>query len=170
MPDYLDTTDLLLRHGPHELTVSLSARWGERLSQGLTHALAAALAARLSPDIIDLDQGDEKAERQILVHVTALDLWPDGRCTLNAGWTVLEKDTRKVVVAAQAVVEIPAAGPGAVGDGALVAAMARAVGELADRVAADVKRPSISSLRPQIDRAGSLTDHLGVKTPPAPKI
>jgi uncharacterized lipoprotein YmbA len=166
VPDYLDTTDLLFRSGRHELKVSPSARWAERLSKGLTHALSAALAARLSPDVIDLDQGEAISERQVLVNVVALDLWPDGRCILDARWMVLDKDTRKVLVAEQAVFEIPPAGPGAVNDPALVAAIASAVGKLADRVAEDIQRPSSSSRRPRVDHSRRLARVLGIEARP----
>jgi uncharacterized lipoprotein YmbA len=148
LPDYLDTTDLLLRSGPHELKVSHSARWGERLSKGLTDALSAALTVRLSHDFIALDQGAEKATRQIFVNVTALDLWPDGRCVLAVDWTVFEKDTHSVVESKREVFEIPAMGRSTVDDAALVAAIARAVGELADRLAKEVLRPAALTAQP----------------------
>jgi uncharacterized lipoprotein YmbA len=148
LPDYLDTTDLLLRSGPHELKVSRSARWGERLSKGFTDALSAALTVRLPHDFIALDQGDEKAMRQIIVNVTALDLWPNGRCVLTVDWTVLEKDRHSAKKAPREVFEIPAMGPGTVDDAALVAAMARAVGELADRIAKEVLQPAAPTVRP----------------------
>jgi len=47
LPDYLDSTDILLRDGRNELKPSPTARWGERLSVGITHALEVALTRRL---------------------------------------------------------------------------------------------------------------------------
>ena len=47
VPDYLDTRDILIRQGPNEISASTTGRWAERLSFGIAHALAAALAKRL---------------------------------------------------------------------------------------------------------------------------
>jgi uncharacterized lipoprotein YmbA len=136
LPDYLDTTDVLLRSGTNELKVSRTARWAERLSKGMTGTLSEALTARLPRDSIVLGQGIDGSARRILVDVSACDVWPDGRCVLKASWTILEKGTQKVAVAGRGTFEIPAAKPGKVDDATLVAAVARAVGELADRLAA----------------------------------
>jgi uncharacterized lipoprotein YmbA len=152
VPDYLDTTDLLLRSGPYEVKASPSARWGERMSKGLTDALTAALTARLSQNLITLDQDDGRSSRQILVDVSAFDLWPDGHCVLTASWTILERYTHNPMCGGREVFEVQAMGQGAVDDTALVAAMARAVGELADRIAKDVRRPAITTLYPRIER------------------
>ena len=152
VPDYLDTTDLLLRSGPYEVKVSPTARWGERMSKGLTDALSAALTARLSQHLVTSDQDDGRSSRQILVDVSAFDLWPDGHCVLTASWTILEGHTHNNVFAGRDVFEVRAMGQGAVDDAALVAAMARAVGELADRIAKDVRRPAIATLCPRIER------------------
>jgi uncharacterized lipoprotein YmbA len=146
LPDYLDSTDVLLRRGPHELKASQTARWGERLSKGLTDALSAALAARLGQDFMAYDQGEESSARQILVDVASCDLWPDGHCVLTASWTVLEKETHRVIGSDRAVFEIPAKDQGAVDDTALVAALARAVDELADRLAAGAATAARSDL------------------------
>ena len=86
IPDYLDTTDLLLRIGPHEVHASTTGQWGERLSAGIVHALRADLAARLPRDRVTLGPPIDGAAQQILVTVDALDMWPDGRCVLIAHW------------------------------------------------------------------------------------
>jgi uncharacterized lipoprotein YmbA len=138
LPDYLDTTDLVLRSGAHELKVSPTGRWGERLSIGLTDALAAALAMRLPQDAVALDPGGERAAWRMLVDVAAFDVWPDGHCVLNASWTVLARDPAAAAVSGRGTFDIAAAGPGPAGDAAIVSAMAKAVGRLADRLAAAV--------------------------------
>ena len=40
LPDYLDSTDIVWRAGQHGLQTSPTGRWGERLSLGITQALA----------------------------------------------------------------------------------------------------------------------------------
>jgi uncharacterized lipoprotein YmbA len=142
LPDYLDTTDLVLRSGAHELKVSPTGRWGERLSIGLTDALAAALAVRLPQDAVVLDPAGEPAARRVLVDVAAFDVWPDGHCVLAASWTVLARDPAAAAVSGRETFDLAAGGPAAAGDAAVVAAMAQAVGRLADRVAAAVDAPA----------------------------
>ncbi|HWJ35372.1 MAG TPA: PqiC family protein [Steroidobacteraceae bacterium] len=144
IPDYLDTTDIDLRVGPHELQASRTGRWGERLSTGITHALRADLAARLPVDSVVLALPAEKSARQILVTVDAFDVWADGHCVLIANWSLLESQSRAVLntgkgtfVTAAAVQRGSPGGGG--GDGEVVKGMADAVGKLADSVAAGVK-------------------------------
>lgn len=135
VPDYLDTTELVLRSGNHELKVSSGARWGERLSIGLTAALAADLAARLPEDWVMLDPSGENAARRVFVTVTAFDVWADGHCVLAAGWTVRAGNRATVLGEGHGTFAIPAAGADPVGDAAIVAAMAEDVGRLADSMA-----------------------------------
>src|SRR5689334_11306179 len=47
VPDYLDTTDIFTRGPGGRIVASQSARWGERLSVGVTRAVATSLEARL---------------------------------------------------------------------------------------------------------------------------
>ena len=72
VPDYLDTTDILLRVGQHELQASHTGRWGERLSVGITHALRADLADRLPKDTVLLGPSADRSARQILVTVDSI--------------------------------------------------------------------------------------------------
>jgi uncharacterized lipoprotein YmbA len=86
VPDYLDTTDILIRTGPNEVKASATAQWAERLSEGIAHALRADLAARLPDSRIELSPPTDGAARQIRVTVDSLDMWPDGHCVLVAHW------------------------------------------------------------------------------------
>lgn len=88
IPDYLDTTDIMLRYGPHQVKVSSTAEWGERLSAGIAQALRADLAARLTQDVVTLGGPIDGTARQVVVIVDALDMWPDGRCVLVVHWRV----------------------------------------------------------------------------------
>jgi uncharacterized lipoprotein YmbA len=92
IPDYLDTSDILLRRGSAEVKVSATGKWGERLSVGLTHALGADLAARM-PQYSIVQDGSSSARRQLLITLTALDLWQSGRCVLAAHWSVVDQDS-----------------------------------------------------------------------------
>ncbi len=139
VPEYLDTTDILLRVGTHEIRESASGRFGERLSLGIRHALRSDLAARLPLDSIGLAQPAEKPARQILVTVDGFDIWQDGRCVLSANWSILGADRREVLTADRGTFITAPAGGGISNDAAIVAAMANAVHQLADRIASTIQ-------------------------------
>src|SRR5271155_4237031 len=139
VPDYLDTTGIRLRAGLHERRQSPTGRGGERLSLGITHALRADLAVRLPLDVVMLAQPAEKSARLILVNVDAFDVWADGRCVLIANWTILESDSRAVLITGRRTFTTPAGPGGSSGDREVVAGMADAVGALAESIASAVK-------------------------------
>lgn len=134
IPDYLDTTDILLRMGTNEIHDSATGRFAERLSSGVTHALRSDLASRLSSYSVMLVQPADRTAREIVVNVEAFDVWPTGRCVLVADWTILEAGRRTVLASDRGTFTTGAAGT-VQGDGAIVTSMADAVQRLADRVA-----------------------------------
>jgi len=135
VPDYLDTTDILLRDGRNEVKPSTTGRWGERLSEGLTHAVAADLVARMPPDSVVLDASSDP-RRQLLIDVNALDLWPDGRCVLAASWSIVERGPPRSAATGSGNFDTSPAGREiGVGDARLIEAVARTVGKLADAIA-----------------------------------
>jgi uncharacterized lipoprotein YmbA len=134
IPDYLDTTDILLRVGAHEIHESATGRFGERLSLGVTHALRSDLASRLPLYTIVLAQSAERPARRILVNVDAFDVWPTGRCVLVADWTIIGADRRPLLSTDRGTFTTAPAGANP-GDGAIAGAMADAVRQLADRIA-----------------------------------
>jgi uncharacterized lipoprotein YmbA len=139
VPDYLDTTEILARVGEHELQASSSGRWAERLSLGIMHALWADLAIRLPEDRVLFARAPDKAARQILVNVEAFDVWPNGHCVLAANWTILDTDRTVVLAAGRGMFSVPAEGSGKPSDGAVVSAMAEALGQLAESIAQAAK-------------------------------
>ncbi len=139
VPDYLDTTDLLLRVGTHEIRESSTGRFGERLSVGITHALRSDLAVRLPLDSITLAHPAEESARQILVTVNEFDVWQNGRCVLTANWSILGADRRGVLTADRGTFITAPAGDGISNDAATVSAMADAVRQLADRIASTIQ-------------------------------
>jgi uncharacterized lipoprotein YmbA len=141
IPDYLDTTDIMLRSGASELTASPTGRWGERLSAGLARSLAADLQSRLPTTLVTLTAPFDKKLRRATVDVEAFDIWPDGHCVLTARWTILDADGQTVLISARASFVTPAQTAGGVaGDAAIVASVSSAVGQLADQIAAAAAR------------------------------
>jgi len=136
VPDYMDTTDILTRTGQNEIKASSTGQWGERLSQGVTHALATGLASRLPHDFVTLDPSHGKLDRQVMVRVDALDVEPDGHCVVDATWTVFWNDGRTVVVEGRGTFTSSSSGTSALAsDTAIVAAMTSAIDKLADGIA-----------------------------------
>jgi len=139
IPDYLDTTDILLRDGSHELKVSATGQWGERLSRGLTRALAADLGDRM-PSYEMSFEASSSAQRSVLINVDALDLWPDGRCAIAASWTIVDHAAPHAVASGSGRFDSsPSGGWMGDADARLVDAMVRAVGKLADAIAPTVR-------------------------------
>ncbi len=128
IPDYLDTTDIVLRYGPHQMKASATGEWGQRLSAGIAQALRTDLAALLPGDVVTLGPNIDGGARQVVVTVDALDMWPDGKCTLVAHWTA-------GAGAAHGVFSAPP--HAASNDVTRVAGLAAAIAQLARRIVGD---------------------------------
>jgi hypothetical protein len=131
VPDYLDRTDLLTRSSS-QLTSSQSGRWGERLSVGITRALAASLATRLPNFVVTTTPPLNMPDRRLLVDVSTFEARADRQVVLAARWTITDGGNRSNIQSEQAVVVEPVS---ATGDSGAVAAMTRAVEDLADQIA-----------------------------------
>jgi uncharacterized lipoprotein YmbA len=141
LPDYLDTTDILLRDGRSEVKASPTGRWGERLSVGITRGLAEALTKRLPAVVIDQDSSVREPARTLLISIDAFDIEANSRCVLTAHWTILGEDRRNLAVGERATIVTSARRPEDVAaDSAVVTAMADALDQLADHIAADLSR------------------------------
>ncbi len=140
LPDYLDRTDILERRD-NELVPSRTSRWSERLSVGMTRALAASLAARLPGMLVTATPAVERPAREVLVDVAAFESRADQRVVLVARWSIVDGVSRQTLSSEQtSLVETI----GGTGDRAVVTAMSHAVEDLADRVAAGIERDSRS--------------------------
>ena len=135
LPDYLDTTDILERRG-NQLVPSLTGRWGERLSVGVTRSLTAALAARLPRMLVTATPPIERPTLRVLVDITAFEPRSDHHVVLMARWIITDGAGRRVLNAEQtSLVEVIEG----TDDGAIVAGMSRVLEALADRVAAGIE-------------------------------
>lgn len=91
LPDYIDTLDILLRHGS-VLERSAGARWASRLSILATNLLTAQLATR-APGALVTDQWRGTApDYRIIVQVTRLDVTTAGVASLDAYWQIVPRD------------------------------------------------------------------------------
>jgi uncharacterized lipoprotein YmbA len=132
IPDYLDSTELLVRDG-NQLIASKSGRWGERLSVGVTRALAAFLAARLPNIVVTTTPPLKPSARQLLVDVSAFEARSDHQVVLVARWTMADGSGHKALRSTQAVVVEPV---NSVADTDVVTGMSQALDDLAGQIAA----------------------------------
>jgi len=129
VPDYLDSTDILRRTGPNELTPSPTGRWGERLSLGLTDALAAALAQRL-PQWGVITRPTVAPVWRIAVEIERLDIG-NGVCVLSARWGLTRSQTVPNAIGESGTFSVAALTPD---DAAVAAAISGLVNQLADQI------------------------------------
>jgi uncharacterized lipoprotein YmbA len=139
VPDHLDITDILLRTGSNELRPSDTGVWGERLSVGITQALAGALARRIPSALVVSRPPAVRPSLQILVDITALEARAGGDCVLTANWTILRRRTDggapQTVATAHGSFVTHADGPG---DAAVVAAITGTIDQLASQIASQI--------------------------------
>src|SRR5258706_1975632 len=83
VPDYLDTTDIVTRQARGLIVASQSARWGERLSTGITRAIGISLGTRLPQLAVMTSPASREARWQVQIDIEAFEVQPDGRCALS---------------------------------------------------------------------------------------
>lgn len=133
MPDYLDNQDILIRGAANEVVASPTGRWAERLSVGVTRALAADLTTRLPGYVIlSAPPAFGATPQQIHIDFDAFDARADGRVYLSARWSITAPGGDVLAAARVALVE-PTQGQA---DIAVAAAMSRILHRLADAIAA----------------------------------
>lgn len=135
LPDYLDSTDILRRVGPNEVIPSPTGRWGERLSLGITGALASALARR-RPDLSIVTVPPPRPGQRIVVDFQAVDIESNGQCRMVANWRITGVDARGPWKMGHAVVDESA---GSLDDAAVAAALTKAIDQLAERIASTLE-------------------------------
>jgi uncharacterized lipoprotein YmbA len=132
LPSYLDSTDLLVRGPGGQIVPSRTGRWGERLSDGLARALTGDLAALVPRMAVTTIPPVERPSRQVLVDVVSFEATLERGLVLVARWTVTDGAARSALATERVSIAIPLADTG---DAAVVAAMTRAVAELAAHIA-----------------------------------
>jgi len=131
VPSYLDSTDILRRHGANELVASPTGRWGERLSYGVTDALARALSQQRPDLVIDTSQRTS-AQFRLFVEISQFDINEDGKCRLSAHWRTTAGDGAPLFAGDETSITVVAETPD---DAGVAAAMSAAVDRLAVQMA-----------------------------------
>jgi uncharacterized protein len=136
LPDYLDRTAMVERRG-NELVPSSTSRWGERLSVGMTRALASSLAAHLPGMVVTTRAPLGHPARQLYVDVVTFESsTQQRRVVLVARWKITDGSGQQTLISEQgSFVETIAGADG----GAVATAMSQAVEGLAGQVAAGME-------------------------------
>ncbi|MBX2831556.1 MAG: PqiC family protein [Rhodospirillales bacterium] len=131
VPDFQDSRDIFVRKGANELVADPAARWGERLSVGMTRALSAALAKRKPEFRVTSSKPAVIIAQKVRVDVDTFEIRADGLCLLGARWTITGQGGRQTATTDYARFVVNAAG---VDTASVVGAMTQAVDQLADRI------------------------------------
>ena len=135
VPDDLDSTDIIRLKAGNELVTSDKGRWGERLSIGITHALAGDLTRRL-PNVLIETRGSYEPSRRLLVDVERFEVGANGSCTLTARWRLTGADGKAPPDSERGTV-VQTATSGS--DAAVAVAMTSAIDQLAAQIAITVQ-------------------------------
>jgi len=135
VPDYVDTTDIVRRSGSNEVVASTTGQWGERVSLGVTRALAADLARKM-PNVIIESRSIYEPSRRLLVNVERFEIDEDGRCTLTARWRLTSADDKVQSNSERGTFVVAAT---AKTDAAVAVAMTSAIDQFASQIAVTVK-------------------------------
>jgi uncharacterized protein len=145
LPGALDRPQIAHQVGPNQLEYSESDRWAGPLDEMVRRVLAVDLRPLL-PSGMALVANDSSApaDRTVAVEVSRFDADKTGRVTLQATWETLDKNAKVIGAPRDANIVEPAAGSDAA---AVAATMSRAVGKLADNIAAGVGGDGSAALR-----------------------
>ena len=135
LPPELDRPELVRRSGPGNLDVADIDRWAGPLDQIARQVLATDLAERLpaGATVPRDDPAPPSKRRGLDVEIERFDGDLGGRVTLIAHWTLLEGSAARTALRREEHIDIPAASADI---GGTVSGMSRALGVLADRIAA----------------------------------
>jgi len=135
VPDYLDSTDIIRRTTPNQVITSETGRWGERVSLGITDALAADLARQL-PGVVIEYRGAQGAPYRLEVEVQRFEIGADGSCTVTARWRLTSKGVKTLSASEQGSFT-EAASPGS--DAAAAQAMTSLIDQLSRQIALTIR-------------------------------
>lgn len=137
LPGYLDRREVVTRVAPNRLDLSQREQWAEPLGENVKSVLAQDLGARLGNATIAIFPwiGSFQPDYRIRIDFTRLEATSAGTVELAASWRVLAGND--VLVVRDSRVSRPI---GEGGTEAAVAALSRALGELASDITAEVPR------------------------------
>ena len=140
-PGYLLRAELVSRIGPHELRVEAFDRWGDSLEDQLAGVLATDIEL-LAPGTIAAPfpwRGGQAPDLTVQLRLTRFDADATGKVRLEGDWTLLKAGADGPLVHKVASVSEQASNREV---DEIVAAMSRALGELARQIATELAAAS----------------------------
>jgi uncharacterized lipoprotein YmbA len=140
-PDLLKRPQIVTRSGSNRLHVDEFHRWAGAPDEGFTRALAGDLSTLLATHRVAVFPwgGYFQPTYRVVMNVQRFDGQPGGTVTLDATWTLLDKDAGELAVR-RSVIEEQTAGGGYEG---LVSAKGRAVGRLGREIAEQIHKVAL---------------------------
>ncbi|OAG74645.1 hypothetical protein A0J51_00183 [Gluconobacter japonicus] len=96
LPDYLDSQDMLVRHGDL-LDRSTNGRWASHLSRGMTDLVTAKLSQTWPTVFVTSHTSASTPTTRLNINITRLDIAANGLGTLDADWSFVPSDEQKPV-------------------------------------------------------------------------
>jgi uncharacterized lipoprotein YmbA len=156
MPTQVARNQLVVHDDATRVTVLEQERWASPPADELRRALSGDLAARLGTfDVFGSPHPENVPIYRVSVNVRRFESWPGSRAVLDTVWSVRSLRTQAVVTCST--VQTDPVGPGY---DALVDGHRRAVGQLADAIAATVRALASGAQAP-----GPGADQCAVGTP-----
>lgn len=111
LPDYLDRPHLLTRAGAHEIRFAEFDQWAGSLKHNIASVVAENLGRRLGLDAVHVYPWPAavRPAAQVAVSVVRLDAVPGEDAVLEARWTILEEDGRRVRFTRKSAFRVPVA-------------------------------------------------------------
>jgi uncharacterized lipoprotein YmbA len=141
IPDYLDNKDIVARQAGGQIVASRSARWGERLSVGVTRAATTSLAARL-PRLAVVSTPSEIARWRVMIDIDAFEMQSAAQCVLAGRWSIWTGNGEKKLHDQKFSMNVPV-------DKGTDAEIVAAMNQLVDRLTADVAASLLDGVEPR---------------------
>lgn len=141
IPDYMDRPQIVTRSGRNEAVVNEFDRWAGSLEDDISRVLIENLSSSLPVDLFRVVrwapsiQAHLQIEYRVTIDVMRIELSPAGPVSLRAQWTVVNEETKSLVMAREANISETAGGRDFAG---MVAALSRAIATLSSDIAGPI--------------------------------
>jgi uncharacterized lipoprotein YmbA len=138
LPDYLDRPQILTRAGEHEIHFAEFDQWGGSLKSNIAYVVAENLGERLNLDAVYTYpwRTAVRVGFQVGISVIRLDARLGGSATLEARWTLLDDDGRRVLLTRRSAFQLPMTGSEYAD---IVDAQSRLFAALSDQIAETIR-------------------------------
>jgi uncharacterized protein len=142
IPDYMDRPQIVTRTGRNEAVVNDFDRWAGSLEDDISRVLTENLSASLPVELFRVVrwapsvQAHLQIEYRVTIDVMRIELFPAGPVSLRAQWTVVNEETKSLVMAREANIGETAGGRDFAG---MIAAFSRTLATLSRDIAGAIR-------------------------------